>query len=451
MPRKRLLFAAFLLCVLLSVACGRKTEKLPPLQGDITELAGEFLSLLQAEDYTAAVTYFDATMKKELPPAKLQEAWETVQQQAGPYRQEVARRTEEMGRYRIMIITARFGLAQLDIRLTFNSDNRIAGLYFLPAENPVAAEYEPPSYGLPAKYSEQDVTVGQGEWALPGTLTIPDGEGLFPAVILVHGSGPQDRDETIGPNKPFKDLALGLANQGIAVLRYDKRTLVHGAKFASLPAFTVREESMDDAVAAFSLLQAESKIRDDKIFLLGHSLGGTLAPRIGAENKKLAGLIILAGAVRPLEELLLEQSRYLAEADGKVTEAEAAQLELLAQSIEHIRDPNLTADTPPAQLLNVPASYWLDLRGYNPAATARDLQLPLLILQGERDYQVTMEDFALWQDYLAGSGNATLKSYPGLNHLFQAGEGISLPAEYELQKHVDAAVIDDIARWIKAH
>ncbi|NLN06396.1 MAG: alpha/beta fold hydrolase [Firmicutes bacterium] len=451
MPWRRLLLAAILACVLLSAACSRKTEKFPPLQGEITELAGEFLSLLRAGDYTEAVTYFDATMKKELPAGKLQEAWEAVQHQAGPYRQEVAQRTEELGRYRVVIITARFALAQLDIRLTFNSDNRIAGLYFLPAENPVTAEYQPPSYGLPAKYSEQDVTVGKGEWALPGTLTVPDGEGPFPAVILVHGSGPQDRDETIGPNKPFKDLALGLANRGIAVLRYDKRTKVHGAKIASLSAFTVREESIEDALAAFSLLQAESKIRDDKIFLLGHSLGGTLAPRIGAENNNLAGLIILAGAVRPLEELILEQSRYLAEADGTVNEAEAAQLELLEQSIKHIRDPKLAPDTPPAQLLNIPASYWLDLRGYNPAATAMNLQLPLLILQGERDYQVTMEDFALWQEYLAGSGNVTFKSYAGLNHLFQAGEGNSLPAEYEEAKNIDAAVIHDIADWIRAH
>ncbi|NLM46836.1 MAG: alpha/beta hydrolase, partial [Firmicutes bacterium] len=271
-----------------------------------------------------------------------------------------------------------------------------------------------------------------------------------PAVILVHGSGPQDRDETIGPNKPFKDLALGLAGQGIAVLRYDKRTYVHGAKIASLPAFTVREESIDDALAAFSLLQAESKVRSDRIFLLGHSLGGTLAPRIGAENQNLAGLIILAGAVRPLEELILEQSRYLAEADGKVTEAEATWLELLAQSIERIRDLKLTADAPAADLLNIPASYWLDLRGYNPASLAKDLQLPMLILQGERDYQVTMADFALWQEYLAGRDNVTFKSYPGPNHLFMAGEGASLPAEYEEPKNVAAEVVNDIARWIKA-
>ena len=448
--KKPMLASLLMVCLLFLAACTRKTEKLPPLEGDVVELASEFLVLLAAGDYTAAVAYFDAKMQKELPAATLQEAWEAVQLQAGPYEGELAQKTEKLGRFQAVIVTARFAFSHLDIRLTFDSDRRIAGLYFLPAESTVTAEYQPPTYALPAKYSEKSVTVGKGEWALPGTLTVPDGEGPFPAVILVHGSGPQDRDETIGPNKPFKDLALGLAGQGIAVLRYDKRTYVHGAKIASLPAFTVREESIDDALAAFSLLQAESKVRSDRIFLLGHSLGGTLAPRIGAENQNLAGLIILAGAVRPLEELILEQSRYLAEADGKVTEAEATWLELLAQSIERIRDLKLTADAPAADLLNIPASYWLDLRGYNPASLAKDLQLPMLILQGERDYQVTMADFALWQEYLAGRDNVTFKSYPGPNHLFMAGEGASLPAEYEEPKNVAAEVVNDIARWIKA-
>lgn len=102
-------------------------------------------------------------------------------------------------------------------------------------------------------------------------------------------------------------------------------------------------------------------------------------------------------------------------------------------------------------IFGVPASYWLDLRGYDPAESAKTLKQPMLILQGERDYQVTMEDFKRWNTVLAGKGNVTFKSYPGLNHLFIAGTNRSTPLEYEQPGHVDVRVVEDIASWIKKH
>ncbi len=118
---------------------------------------------------------------------------------------------------------------------------RLSGLSMRPPAPEVP--YAPPDYAVAGAYTEREVTVGSGEWALPGTLTMPAGPGRFPAVVLVHGSGPNDRDETFGPNKTFKDLALGLASRGVAVLRYDKRTKVYGAKIAPLKQFTVKEET----------------------------------------------------------------------------------------------------------------------------------------------------------------------------------------------------------------
>src|SRR5205085_5456531 len=169
-----------------------------------------------------------------------------------------------------------------------------------------AADYKAPSYVNPESFTEKQVKVGKGEWELPATLTIPKGDGPFPALVLVHGSGPHDRDETIGPNKPFRDLAEGLASRGVAVLRYDKRSLV-----SPLGIRTVNEEVVEDAKAAIELLSAEPRIDRRRIIVLGHSLGGTLAPRIAAEDPRTAGIVILAGAARPFEDLLVEQLRYL--------------------------------------------------------------------------------------------------------------------------------------------
>jgi pimeloyl-ACP methyl ester carboxylesterase len=228
-------------------------------------------------------------------------------------------------------------------------------------------------------------------------LTLPVATGRVPALVLVHGSGPNDRDETLGPNKTFKDLAVGLASRGIAVLRYDKRSLVYGAKLAALKNPTVKDEVIDDVLEAVALLRSDPAIDPDRIFVLGHSLGGMLIPRIGAADPKLAGLITLAGSVRPIEQLIAAQLQYLAEADGVISPAEQQALDEAKKALATLSA--LTADDlkTPAKIANAPVSYWLDLRGYDPPAMAAKLPQRMLVLQGGRDYQVTTVDFDRWK------------------------------------------------------
>lgn len=162
-------------------------------------------------------------------------------------------------------------------------------------------------------------------------------------MVLVHGSGPNDRDETVGPNKPFKDLAWGLASQGIAVLRYDKRTLVHSQSIDA-QTLTVQEETVHDALAAVEVLRNHPDVDSASVYVLGHSLGATLAPKIGAAAPELAGLILLAGATRPLEDLILEQVTYLVSLDpSEEAEAELAKIE---EQVARVKDPDLLANTP---------------------------------------------------------------------------------------------------------
>lgn len=297
-------------------------------------------------------------------------------------------------------------------------------------------------------FAEVSVTVGTGTWELPGTLTLPADAGPFPGVVLVHGSGPHDRDSTVGANKPFRDLAQGLAAKGIIVLRYDKRSRTHAQRIIdTLSQFTPDQETVDDAVAAVALMRELPDVRSDRVFVLGHSFGGMMAPRIAKRLPSLAGLIIMAGNTRPIPEMLLEQVAAQLNADGYLNGTEQAQLNALRQQVAQVDDPQLTPETP-GILLGAGARYWLDLRDYHPEQVATQLTQPILILQGERDYQVTMEDFNGWKRTLAGRSDVTFKSYPTLNHLFVEGAGKSSPAEYARPGRVAQVVIDDIADWI---
>ena len=297
----------------------------------------------------------------------------------------------------------------------------------------------------PSPWHEEPVTVGAEGWALPGILTRPAAGPAKASVVLVHGSGPHDADQTIFGNKPFRDLAEGFARHGIASLRYVKRSREHAARLAAqADALTVREEVIDDAVAAVAFLQSADGVPGAPVFLLGHSLGGFLAPRIAHETEDLSGVIVMAGNARPLEDLVLEQVRKLASAQG-ITEAQIAAMETQRGNVKALARGD-AVDGP--LLLNLPASYWRDLSQYDAVATARQLGMPMLFVQGERDYQVTLADLAAWREGLAARADVQLRSYPALNHLFIAGDGPSSPAEYLTPGRMEARVIDDIANWI---
>jgi uncharacterized protein len=320
----------------------------------------------------------------------------------------------------------------------------------LPLTGAPGPDWQPPAYSKADAFSERAVTVGTGDWKLPGTLTVPHSRTPVPGVILIHGSGPEDRDETIFGNKPFRDLAEGLASHGIAVLRYEKRTKEYGAKMAQMRDLTVREETVADAVAAVSLLRAEPAIDPKRVFLLGHSLGGYLMPMMLAQAPEAAGGIVLAGTARPLEDVMLDQFEYARTLPGGDTPEARKQIDDLSKQLLSVKDLQPGHEDGPA-ILGAWPHYWLDLRGYDPVAQAAKIARPLLILQGERDYQVTMKEFAIWKAALGGRANVTLKTYPALNHLFIEGKGKSAPAEYLTPGHVSGEAVADIAEWILAH
>jgi len=426
-------------CVLLT---GCVNEQKPA--GKTTEeIAVEIVTLLIDKNYTGVYNYFNTSITTQITAAQFQSIWE--QQITVNYdnltRIAGERVTSESG-YHVVYVTCNFSKpVVLDVKIVFNDQNRVVSLTVVPT--PVT--YSPPSYVNESTFTEESVTVGSGAWVLPGNLTIPKGAGPFPAVVLVQGSGPNDQDETIGPNKPLKDIAWGLASQGVVVLRYVKRTKEYTAQIAGLQNFTVEDEVIDDVIAAVNVLNASPVVNHSRIFVLGHSLGGYLAPRIAGRDHRIAGLIILAGPTRHLEDLILEQTRYLANLSGMNQSAQIASVE---RGVTKIKTLNFTGNE---TVFGAPKAYWQDLATYDPVATAQTLHIPMMILQGLRDYQVTMGDFSRWNETFYANKNVTLKTYPSLNHLFITGTGVPTNAEYQIPGHVAAEVVDDIATWIKGH
>lgn len=407
--------------------------------------AEAIVDLLVKRDFTAVAARFNATMKAALPVEKLGAAWDSISTQAGAFQKRAGARSERKGDYSVVAITSDFERVRVELLLTFDKAGEVAGFMARPATANIP--YVPPDYAPVSSSTEREVVVG--DWSLPGTLTLPAGAGPFPGVVLLHGSGPNDRDESFGPNRIFKDLALGLAARGVAVLRYEKRTKQHPAKASALPNFTVKEEAIDDALAALALLRGESAIDPRRVYLVGHSLGAMIAPRIGVADARIAGLVLLAAPARPITTAIVEQLQYLADADGVVTDAEQKGLEDARALMAAVGRLTGTDAANAATMGGAPASYWLDLRDYDPVGHAAKLTLPMLILQGGRDYQVTIAaDFQKWRSALDGRPNVTLKSYASLNHMFIAGEGPSLPAEYMRPGHVAIEVVTDIANWI---
>jgi hypothetical protein len=442
------------LCIVGLSACS-KPQSLPPQALSSDELesrARTFTSLLSAARYQEAVGMMEARMAAAMPAKTAEETWGTLLAQVGSFESIARARVASESGFQVVYVTCKFMRAALDAKVVFDVAGKVAGLWFGPSSAP-SSEYKTPAYARTTEFTEMECTIGEGKWKLPATLTIPSRDSSSPAIVLVQGSGPLDRDETVGPNKPFKDLAWGLASNGIAVLRYEKRTKRYASDIAAaLDSFTVDQEVVEDAVAAVAYLRHVKGVDPARVFVLGHSLGGSLGPRIAAMadergNATIAGLVLLAPNARSIVDLIVEQVEYIAALDGRVDEAESADLQKVRSDADRIKGGRLQVGE---IVLGGSKAYWEDLLKYDPVAAAKTLGLPVLLLQGERDYQVTMEDFAVWKDALQGKAGVTLRSLPGLNHLFMKGEGKASPSEYDMQGNIDQDVIEAIVSWLKA-
>ena len=304
---------------------------------------------------------------------------------------------------------------------------------------------------------EERIVIGENtKYPLSGLLTLPsDVSTPVPAVVFVHGSGASNMDEKVGKLTPFKDLAQGLARHRIASVRYDKRSFAHGFKMLRDKTLevTVKIETIDDAILATELLKKDPRIDPERVFIIGHSMGGMLAPRIDAEGGNYAGLIIMAGSPRKLEEIILDQNEAaLRSTKGIVNWIVKKQVEKFAAMFDGMYQLS-DEEAKKKKMGGGTTLYYFKEMGEHPSSDYLTVcNKPILILQGEKDFQATAEkDFAAYKQLLDGKENVTFRLYENLSHAFVPsvyGDIMKAKQEYNIEQHISEEVIADITNWI---
>ncbi|WP_274364564.1 stalk domain-containing protein [Paenibacillus thermotolerans] len=425
---------------------------------DVEGQASQFIYRLNRGDVNEILFSATAGLKEAMPPEAFALFAMKVKAAFGELSKQLSSSVSANGVHTnvTMLYEAANTPIPIEFTVRFDKDRQIDDFTLSLASEP-AASYQSPSYDRPETYSEREVVIGDGPFALPGTLTMPKGEGRFPAVILVHGSGPHDRDSTIGGTKPFKDLAAGLASQGIAVLRYEKVTKEHTAKVSGNPKFTLKDESVADVLKAAELLKQTEGIDPAKIFAAGHSQGGYAMPLIleSDEAGTLAGAVLLSAPSENMTTVIIEQQKEVLERmkllglPEEIVAQQGQSSAMWTAIAESVNNPEYSKDNLPPNFPLQPAYWWFEQRDYRPAEEAKELSKPMLILQGENDWQVSMNQFGLWKEALKDRTDVEFKSYADVNHVLAAYKDVSIGLEYNEPSNVSEEIVQDIAAWIK--
>jgi dienelactone hydrolase len=387
--------------------------------------------LLQEKKYQEAYSYFDETVKSKISLKLLEDTELQLRSQLGEFKA-IVEVNKENGTF---FYYSDFEKMKLDVKITFNENSKIIGFFFTPHKEFKKVN----SLG-------KDLNIRSGNIDLKGTILLPEKDDFKKLVLFVHGSGPQDRDETIYENKPFKDIAESLYSKGIASYRFDKRTLTNPESFDVKS--TIDDEVTNDIINIVNYFKEDKRFKDYEIIVLGHSLGANLMARIANKSNQISKIILMAGNARPLEVLIGEQYDYLYKLNPSSELLEAANK--IKEQIAFLNSKEFNVNSPKNKLpFNLSGYYWQSVLDYNPLKEIKKVKTPILFLQGERDYQVTMKDFKLWKSTLKNNTKATFISYPKLNHLFMSGEDNSGPKDYFIKGNVEPIVVDDIYNFVE--
>ena len=417
---------------------------------DAVNTAENMVDAMADGDFTTASSNFDQKLKQTESPDLLADIWTQIINASGPFISREQSYPRKEGKKYVVYVSCHFQRAYWFVQTCFNDKHQISSLQFVPNTKVI---YPIPSYANPDSYIEQPITVHSGNFELPGILTMPIGKGPYPIIVFSHSMQAnlkmEDRDGTAGINKPLQNIAQGLATQGIASLRYDKRMYVlyqkEHKKFVEYSR-NVHEEVIDDLNAAIKYAQKTRSVDKSRIYVLAQKYGGYLIPMIAASHKDVRGYINLSGNTRNLEDVVLAacNSTFMDNDGGKDT------LDRVRREVKQIK-----ALTPASSgsevILGRRVSFWQELKGYNPAEQAKRMSQPMLIVFGTRTGTDIMPDYNLWKQTLGYKTNVTLRNYPDLNEMYMSGSTKSSTFELWVPGIVSKKLVDDICTWVKKH
>lgn len=392
---------------------------------DYVELSKKLAKDLSEGKIDTTTALFSDATRQQLSDDMMKQVLEQMKEQMGAFKE--LKETTQQAQMGMTVTVTRmvYEKSEVDLTLAFNKEGKLDGILFQPAQDEVIEPQETDAY------AETSIKVGEHE--LDGMLTMPKNAEKPPVVILIQGSGQHNMNEGSGETATFNELAHGLAERGIATIRYNKR-------FFQLPElagdnnYSVEAEILEDADAAVKL--AKGYVDEGKassIFVMGHSLGGCVAPSIAQRNSDVKGIISLAGTSRDLIEVIIDQlSAQLEDAESD------AQKNMIQAELDKAAKMQEGSDKD-AILLDWGSNYYDSLKALKIGETAKSLDIPMLFLQGKEDVQVYADkDFPLWQETLKDKSNCTYKLYDGLGHFFSDEDG-----------HFNKTVLDDTAEFIK--
>jgi pimeloyl-ACP methyl ester carboxylesterase len=302
-----------------------------------------------------------------------------------------------------------------------------------------------------ASFTRKEIAIESNAFIrLPGSLYVPSGGKKSPLVILVHGSGPHDRNISVGKNKMFLDIALGLVQKGISVLIYDKRTYVYQYRDPfPMDSMDYYSETVEDAIAAFKLSKSFKEVDTNRIFIAGHSQGALCGPLIAKDCKNLKGLILLSAPGRSLLEIIPEQLDYVTSLSAETDKEKAAEISnAIKWQVKNAQKSDLNLKSKVVLPFGTKPKYWLTDRNYKVLEEARKIQLPIYVLQGGRDYNVTKKDYDLWLAAMSGKSNFKSFWMEDLDHMFFEGVGMAKPEDVMKPNHVSKKLTEKLAEIV---
>lgn len=410
-------------------------------------IASEAVDWLGNDESDKLFVHFNETVSKQIDANTTASIWSQIEGQYGEF---VSVDTLIMSMVKGTFVidqNIKYEKALLKFRLSFDADNKISGIFFIP--------YRTERSGVDQNqyFTEKQCFFVNEGIKFPAMLCSPKNQKAKAVVVLVHGSGPNDMDQTIGPNKILKQIANKLAEHGIASLRYDKRSyLAQQGRLKEALEADINHIVVDDAVAAAEFIRSIDSLSNLPRIIVGHSLGAHMAPEIARRTAGVDAIVMLAANARPLEDLILEQYKYLYKRDG-YTSAEKKDIRDIKKKVKRVKkiDKYLAKGISPKLPLTNDTTFWKSVHHYNALKTIQNINKPILIIQGGRDYQVTKTDFDLWYNNLENSvyKDQSFIYYSNLNHLFIKGNEASYPEEYNEKAEISDNMIKDMADWIK--